>query len=170
MTPLFYYLIMASLSFSVTLLLQLPQVLKNPAALGPQVAGLSQHAIIAGFIGLMLISPLFFIVGILFSSAVTHLSLKMIKGAHEPFEATFRVFCYSLGSVSIFQLLPLVGGIIAALWGIVSYFIGLKKVHALSGWRLSFAILISTAISFVIVLLVAAIVVFISGASALKNL
>lgn len=161
--PLLYYVIMTSFSFTITMLFQLPQILKNPSLLGPQLATFSQHAIIAGFFGLILISPFIFIIGILFSSAVTHLSLKIIKGAQEPFEATFRVFCYALGSVAIFQILPFLGGIIGAIWGVVAYFIGLKKVHALSGARTSFAILISVAIYSTIVIIVAIAGTFISA-------
>jgi hypothetical protein len=163
MNPLFYYLIMASLSFAIRILFETPLVLKNPSLLGTQFASLSQNNIIVGAIVLIFLSPLFFIIGIFFSSAITHLSLKLVKGAHEPYEATFRTFCYALGSVAIFQLFPLLGGIIAAFWGVSSYFIGLKKVHVISSWRTFFAILISTVISFVIVMVMVAIFIVTSG-------
>ena len=51
--------------------------------------------------------------------------------------------CYAVGSASITQLIPFFGGIVSAIWGVITYFIGLKKVHRVSAWRLFFAILIS---------------------------
>ncbi|MCF7728926.1 MAG: YIP1 family protein [Chthoniobacterales bacterium] len=163
LNPLFYYLIITSFSISIRILLEIPLILKNPLLLGPQLSSLSQSNIIIGALVLIVISPLFFIIGIFFSAAVTHLSLKIVKGAHEPFEATFRTFCYALGSVAVFQFLPLLGGIIAAFWGVLSYFIGLKKVHAISAWKTFFAILVSTMISFVIFMLVAAVYIVTFG-------
>lgn len=161
--PLFYYLIMASSTLTIRLAIELPLVLKNPSMLGPQLATLPQNTIMIGALGLVVISPVFFVFTMFFSSLVTHLSLKIVKSAHEPFEATFRAFCYSLGSVSIVQLIPIVGGIISLFWGLLSYFIGLKKVHEISALKTFFAIFISTILSSAMVMLIAGIVIIALG-------
>ena len=159
MSPLFYYLMMASGTLALRMMFELPLIFKNPSILGPQLAALSHRTITMGALAVVVLSPIFFFCAIFLTSAVTHLSLKIVKGAKEPFEATFRTFCYTLGSVSVCQLIPVVGGIIATLWSIVSYFIGLRKVHEISAWRTFFAILISTILSSMIVMMVAAMVI-----------
>lgn len=155
MAPLLYYVIIASTIFTATLLMLLPQVLKNPAAFSPQLATLSQKNIIIGFVGLLILAPFIFIVGVFLSSCIAHLSLKILGVAKKPFRATFRVVCYSFGSTALFQLIPFVGSILGAVWGLVLYFIGLKEVYALSKWRTFFAILLSVAFYLVLVVVVA---------------
>ena len=134
-------------------MLLLPAVLKNPAAVAPQLADFSQRAIIAGFSGLVVIGPLLFIAGIFLSSFIAHMSLKILGAAKKPFRATFRVICYSFGSTALFQLIPFFGGILGALWGLTLYFIGLKEVYSLSKWRTFFVILVSVALYLVLVVM-----------------
>ena len=146
LTPLFYYAMMSMVAFAAVLLYQLPAILKNPTLLSSQLEGISHQKLIAGFAAVWLLSPLFFMIGIFVSSGLTHLSLKIIARTKEPFAATFRTMCYSMGSASIFQLLPFFGGIVSAIWGVIAYSIGLKKVHRISGWRIFCAILLSVAL------------------------
>ncbi len=151
--PLFYYVIVASTVFTMTVLLLLPAVLKNPGVLAPQLATFSQKAILAGFAGVIVVAPLLFIVGIFLSSFIAHMSLKILGATKKPFRATFRVLCYSFGSTSLFQLIPLVGGILGALWGLTLYFIGLKEVYSLSKWRAFFVIVVSVALYLLLVVM-----------------
>ena len=147
--PLFYYAIMSCVVFAVILLTRMPQILKNPASLAPQLATVSHTTLIAGGIAAMILLPLLSIVGIFISSAINHLSILLVrgdKGTKEPFGATFRVICYAFGSTAIFQLVPIIGAAITIVWVAILYFIGLKKAHTLSGWRTTLAILLSVAI------------------------
>lgn len=158
--PLLYYVIIASTIFTATLLMLLPQVLKNPSAFSPQLATLTQKSIIIGFSGLLIVAPFIFIVGIFLSSSIAYLSLKIMGVARKPFRAVFRIVCYSFGSTALFQLIPFVGSIVGAVWGLVLYFIGLKEVYALSKGRTFFVILLSV----VFYLLLAVVVAFIFAA------
>ncbi len=141
--PLFYYLLMSVTTFGVVLCYQLPSILKNPALLSSQLEGVSSRTIILGLLIVWFLSPLFFTGGIFISSFITHLSLKLIARTKEPFQATFRTMCYAVGSASITQVIPFIGGIVSAIWGVITYFIGLKKVHRVSMGRLFFAIFFS---------------------------
>ncbi len=141
--PLFYYLLMSVLTFGVVLCYQMPSVLKNPTLLSPQLEGVPQRTLILGVFIVWILSPLFFTGGIFISSFLTHLSLKLIARTKEPFQATFRTMCYAVGSASIAQLIPFIGGIVSVIWGVFTYFIGLKKVHRVSAWRLVFSIFFS---------------------------
>lgn len=155
LSPLFYYLLMSMVTFGVVLCYQMPSVLKNPALLTPQLEGVSHRTILIGLAIVWLLSPLFFAGGIFITSFFMHLSLKLIARTKESFQATFRTMCYGIGSASIAQLIPFVGGIVSSIWGLTIYCIGLKKVHRVSGMRLFFAILLSV-ILFVIFALVLA--------------
>ena len=141
--PFFYYLLMSAVTFGVTLCYQMPSILKNPTLLSSQLEGVPHRTLILGVIIVWILSPIFFAGGIFISSFLTHLSLRLIARTKEPFQATFRTMCYAVGSASITQLIPFFGGIVSAIWGVITYFIGLKKVHRVSAWRLFFAILFS---------------------------
>lgn len=141
--PFFYYLLMSVVTFGVTLCYQMPSILKNPTLLPSQLEGVSHRTLILGVVIVWILSPIFFAGGIFISSFLTHLSLKLIARTKEPFQATFRTMCYAMGSASVTQLIPFVGGIVSAVWGVIIYFIGLKKVHRVSAWRLFFATLLS---------------------------
>jgi len=141
--PLFYYLLMSAVTFGAVLCYQMPSVLKNPTLLSSQLEGVSQRTLLLGFGIVWLLSPLFFTGGIFISSFLTHLSLKIIARTKEPFQATFRTMCYAIGSAAITQLVPFIGGVVSAIWGVIIYFIGLKKVHRVSAGRLFFSIFLS---------------------------
>ncbi len=146
--PLSYYLLMSVLTFGAVLSYQLPSILKNPTLLSSQLADVSPRVILLGLFIVWLLSPLLFTGGIFISSFVTHLSLRLIARTKEPFQATFRTMCYAIGSASVVQLIPFVGGIVSAVWGVIIYFIGLKKVHRVSTGRL-FLVLFCSIVLFV---------------------
>ncbi|MFZ4116041.1 MAG: GYF domain-containing protein [Chthoniobacterales bacterium] len=159
MAPLSYYLLMHCSAITITILLLLPVILKDPALISPQLAALSHKTVLGGAIGFIVLSPLIFTTAIFFSSGVMHLSLKLVRGAREPFEATFRLFCYTAGSLAILSLLPFVGGIVVMVWGLICYCIGLKKIQGPTNWQLFFAFLISPAILFFIAVVLILLVV-----------
>jgi hypothetical protein len=161
--PLFYYLLMNFLTFGVVLSYQMPSILQKPALLSSQLEGVSQKTLILGFIVVWILSPLLFTGGVFISSWLTHLSLKLITKTKEPFQATFRTICYSLGSASVAQLIPFVGGIVSALWGITTYFIGLKRVHRVSAWRLFSSLLFSVVLSLLFYLVILFLVSMVMG-------
>lgn len=154
--PLFYYLLISTASFGISVSYQLPSILKNPQLLSSQLSGVAPRTILLGFLMVWILSPFFFTGGIFISSFLTHLSLKLVAKTKEPFRATFRTMCYSVGSVSIVQLIPFVGGIASSIWGVIIYFIGLKKVHRISARRLSLAILFSVVLFVVFYLVIIA--------------
>jgi hypothetical protein len=93
-------------------------------------------------IGTILISPALYVISAFISSGITHLSLKLIGGAHRPFETTFRVVCYAQASAAVFNFLPLCGGLMAILWGSYTIIIGLMQGHGIGGWRATVALLL----------------------------
>jgi hypothetical protein len=80
--------------------------------------------------------------GIFMMSGITHLSLKICGGATQPFETTFRTYCYASGPGAALQLIPICGGSIGAMWTLVCFCIGLAKTHQISTTRAVCAVLL----------------------------
>jgi hypothetical protein len=89
------------------------------------------HLVGTGIGGVFLIIciPLLIVIGAFVGSAILHLCLLLVGGAKQPFETTFRVVCFSGGSVGPIMIVPLCGGFIACVWKIVLYCIGLARAH-----------------------------------------
>jgi hypothetical protein len=82
-----------------------------------------------GLVFLMIFSPLFVVIGAFLVAGVIHLCLLMVGGARRDFETTFRVVCFTIGSVNPLQVVPLCGNVVAGVWGLVLYCIGLSRAH-----------------------------------------
>src|SRR5262245_19797521 len=76
----------------------------------------------------LLVAPIAALVSLFVGAAIFHLFLLMFGGAKEGFEASFRVLCYSQAT-QLVQIVPICGGIIASVWGLVVLIIGLAEAH-----------------------------------------
>ena len=137
--PLLYFVLLSSTTFAVSALYQLVATALNPALFAPQLQHTPRGAFSVILIGVILISPALYVVTVFLSSGVTHLCLKLLGGANRPFETTFRVICYAQASASVFNILPLFGGVIAIVWAAGAIIIGLKEAHGISGWKAALA-------------------------------
>jgi len=77
----------------------------------------------------LFIGPIIMIIFLFLWAGLVHLCLMMLKGANQPFETTFRTMAYSLGATGVFSIIPMCGGYIAGIWGIVAMCIGLGPAH-----------------------------------------
>jgi hypothetical protein len=96
----------------------------------------------AALILVMIISPLLVVIGTFIVSAILHLCLMIVGGAKQSFETTFRVVCFSGGSVNPLQLIPICGGLITFVWGLILYCIGLARSHEIETGRAVIAVLL----------------------------
>jgi len=87
--------------------------------------------------------PIFTTVALIFQTLITHFCLVLLGGARREMEATFRVICFSMGP-QLFQVIPLIGGLIAWGWQMVLIIIGLKVVHGTSYARSALAVFLPT--------------------------
>ena len=74
-------------------------------------------------------------------AAVTHAVLAMAGGARHGIGATLRVYCYTY-SPAVLAIVPWVGMVAAAIWGIVIAIIGLREAHETTTVRAAAAILL----------------------------
>jgi hypothetical protein len=83
----------------------------------------------AFFIVYAILSPLFVVLGLFIGSGILHLCLMLVGGANRSFETTFRVACFTAGAANLFAMIPMCGGLIAAIYHIVLECIGLSRAH-----------------------------------------
>ncbi len=90
--------------------------------------------------------PISVLVGTFLMSGIVHLMLMMFGGAEGGFEATFRAYAFAVGTTAVFQVVPLVGGVVAAIWGLVAAIIGLTALHGIESWKAALAVLLPIAL------------------------
>jgi hypothetical protein len=95
-----------------------------------------------GSIGFLILAPLGIVIVLFIGAAVVHLCLMIVGGANQPFETTFRVLAFTQGSTGVLQLIPVCGGVIASVWGIVVNCIGLARAHETDTGRAVLAVLL----------------------------
>jgi hypothetical protein len=79
--------------------------------------------------GMIILLPLFLVIGLFIASGIVHLCLMIVGGANHSFETTFRVLAFSQGSAGPLQIIPLCGGVISGVWALVCNCIGLARAH-----------------------------------------
>ena len=82
-----------------------------------------------GWVLLLVFAPLLIAIGVFINAAILHVCLMLVGGARQSFETTFRVVCFSGGSVAPLMVVPLCGAFIVGIWGIVLRCIGLARAH-----------------------------------------
>ncbi len=144
--PLFFYVIVGTICGLVGVFYQavFSSMQSADAAAENPAAAFVGTTLGVGLVIMLL--PVFLVVAAFVSSALTHLALMIVGGARRPFEATFRVVCYANGSTSVLQLLPICGGILASVWGLVLMVIGLSRVHGIGKGRAAVAVFLPTII------------------------
>lgn len=95
-----------------------------------------------GSAAFIILIPVFIVVGLFIGAAVVHLCLMTVGGAKKSFETTFRVLSFTHGSTGPLQMIPLCGGVIAVVWGLIVNCIGLARAHEIETGRAVLAILL----------------------------
>jgi len=78
---------------------------------------------------MIILLPVFIVIGLFIGSALVHLCLMIVGGANQSFETTFRVLAFSHGSAGPLQIIPLCGGLISGVWAVVCTCFGLARAH-----------------------------------------
>lgn len=95
-----------------------------------------------GSIALVVLVPVFIVIGLFIGSAIVHLCLMIVGGANKSFETTFRVLAFSQGSTGPLQIIPVCGGLISGVWALVVNCIGLARAHETTTGRAVLAVLL----------------------------
>jgi hypothetical protein len=111
-------------------------------------------------VAVMVLAPVFVLLGVFIWAAIVHLFLMMVGGANSGFGATVRVMSYAT-TAQLAQIVPLCGGIIGAVWAIVLEIIGLAQAHRTTQGKAALAVLLPL----VLCCVCAAIVIALFGAA-----
>ena len=82
-----------------------------------------------GWVLLLILTPLLIVIGVFINAAILHVCLMIVGGAKQPFETTFRVLCFTSGSIAPVLIVPLCGALVVGIWDIVIRCIGLARAH-----------------------------------------
>jgi hypothetical protein len=111
---------------------------------------------LAALIGNILLTPLFTLIGLFVGAGIFHLLvLLFVRPTSAGFEATFRVVSYA-SATQLISWIPLVGGIVAAVYNIVLSIFGIREVHATTTGRAALVVLIPVVVFLVLLLLLGA--------------
>lgn len=120
---------------------------------GPFGAGAFAFPIAFSIIA-MIFAPIFVLIGVFIWSLIVHLFLMLVGGARTGFASTVRVVCYA-GVVQILQVVPFCGGVIALVWAIVLYIVGLAAAHRTTQGKAALAVLLPLVLCCVCVAVIA---------------
>jgi hypothetical protein len=110
-------------------------------ALQALMIGKAEGLVLLGFYagsGLIL-TPIQVLINIVMWGAIVHLGLKLVGGANGPIEATLRTVGYAQAA-HVFTFVPMLGGMVAGIWALVTLVIGLKEMHETSYGRVVVAV------------------------------
>ncbi len=97
-----------------------------------------------GIVGLLVIWPVIFIVGLFIGAGIVHLCLMLVGATNDSpngFEGTLKVYAYSQVA-GLASVVPLVGSLVFFVWAIVLEVIGFTLVHRTTQGRALLGVLI----------------------------
>lgn len=103
---------------------------------------------VTGVIVTIVLTPILVPIVLFISAGIFHLFLTLVGGTKDStagFEGTVRAVSYA-GVANLAQIVPIAGGFIAPIWGIVLYVIGLSRVHHTTTGKALMAVLLPLAL------------------------
>jgi hypothetical protein len=136
--PLLYVIIGSSFGIIVYVLMTL--LLPSAIPMGDR-HGMG-HLVGAGIgsVFMIILAPVFAAIGAFIAAAIFHVCLMIVGGARHSFETTFRVVCFTGGSIDPLLIIPFCGGLIVGIWKIVLYCIGFSRAHETDAGRAVLAV------------------------------
>ena len=142
-TPLFFYLIITTLTTWVAMGYQLIVVLMNPEAmLGPLAKTFSTASLIGIQILSMALAPILMAAVAFCAAGIFHFVFQLLGGDGQPFEVTFRAYCYAVAPASIFRLVPICGDVLFFIAGLVLLIFSLRETLRIDGVKATIGVLL----------------------------
>lgn len=117
-----------------------------PPAVGPEVPPKAVMA--TTYIILIVLAPVLVTIGLFVGAGIYHVSV-LIFGGRKGFQATFRVLCYA-NSISIFNLIPILGPIFVTAYSVILFCLGFKRAHGIGTVKAVFVALLPMILLFVV--------------------
>jgi hypothetical protein len=142
--PLFFFVLVGSIGGLAGFVYQAVLNSINPSSTPQDAAMMALLGSTAVIGGSIMVMPILLAAVAFITSAMIHLALMVVGAANRPFEATFRVVCYSGGATAVLQLLPVCGAFAATIWNFIVVVIGISAVHKIGTGRAAVAVLLPT--------------------------
>jgi hypothetical protein len=92
-------------------------------------------------ITMIVLAPIFVIMGVFLQAAILHLMLMLVGGASRGFEATTRVCSYAQAA-QLAQIIPFCGGLLSAVWSVILLIVGLSTAHGITRGKAAVAVIL----------------------------
>lgn len=155
MNPAVFAVICALISALLSGILSL---ILAPLFAGPGDTGEALAGGVGGFLINLILTPIFTVITLLIWAGILHLLVRfLVSPQNAGFEATFRVSSYA-SVIQLISWIPILGGLVALVWGAVLSILGIREVHATTTGKAALVVLIAVAVLIFIVLLITAVV------------
>ena len=122
-----------------------------------RLIGIGANQGFGGFIGSIILGPIFAAIGLFVFGGILHLLVMLIVGSRNSgYEATFRVLAYS-SVTSLVSWIPFIGWI-ASLYGIYLGIVGIRELHNTTTGKAAIVVLIPVAVLILLALALIALV------------
>ena len=140
--PFCFALFLEMLGYYVNLAYTMIICRLNPGGLkGFALLFTSDYAVVFMVIFAYFFIPLFVGFLVVFNSVLIHIALILIGGVRQPFKATYRVVCYSFGTSSALQFIPVLGFFLTLVWNLSLMIRGIARMHEISLGKAAIALM-----------------------------
>jgi hypothetical protein len=142
-TPLFFYLIVTTVTTWAAMAYQLTVIMMNPEAmLGPIGKSLSAASLIGIQILSMALAPMLLALIAYCAAGIFHVVFQLLGSSGQPFEVAFRAYCYAVAPASVFRLIPICGDFLFFILAIVLLIFSFRETLRVDGVRATIGVLL----------------------------
>jgi hypothetical protein len=141
-TPLFFYLLVATFATWAAMAYQLTVVMMNPEAmLGPLAKSLNTASLLGIQVLSMALAPLLLILIAYCAAGIFHLVFQLL-GSSQPFEVSFRAYCYAVAPASVFRFIPICGDFLFFIAALVLLVFAFREALRIDGARATIGVIL----------------------------
>jgi hypothetical protein len=131
-SPLLYYVVLGTLGTWMALACDFIAKKVSPTAAEGLASKISSVNSIGTLIGSAIVTPIFLVLATFVASGIIHAVILALGGEDKKFAATFRAYCYSVGTAYVLMLIPICGGFAFLIVAALLLVIALREIHAIS--------------------------------------
>jgi hypothetical protein len=141
-TPLFFYVLVTTFATWAAMAYQLTVIMMNPEAmLGPLAKSLNTASLLGIQVLSMALAPVLLIAVGYCAAGIFHLVFQLL-GSSEPFEVTFRAYCYAVAPASVFRFIPICGDFLFFIAGLVLLVFSFREALRIDGARATIGVIL----------------------------
>lgn len=144
--PLLYFLVTGGAGMTVVLIVEclyfrfvVPELKGLPVEV---VGNLQMFTGLPAMLACLVLGPISAALAAFLGSGILHLCLMLCRAARQPFETTFRVYCYGYGSALALNVIPIFGMMVSWIWSRICLSIGAARAHEVTTGRAVLAVLL----------------------------